>query len=200
MRPKLVKTIPQARVPGVEKLLSEDHDDLDLLLSAVFAALDVHDPKDVLARLDLFWARLAMHIRSENLQLFPAINDAMETGFSEHHVTAGEKSDVNDALAKLRDDHDFFMRELASKVNGMREATSVLYAKAEVEMTELEQTLTELRRHLKAHNQLEEEIVYRLPGKLLDKVKQSLLADGVAKELENLPPRFKDRARHRRPK
>lgn len=172
-----------------EGLLSEDHYDLDLLLSAVFDALDVRNATDVLARLDLFWARLAIHIRAENLRLFPALADAIESG--EHDVTVRERVDLNDALAQLREDHDFFMQRLASGVNGMREATAGPSEIAGVKMTELERTLSDVRNRLAAHNKLEEEIVYRLPAKLLDRIKQSVLADGVAKELENLPPRFR---------
>lgn len=177
-----------AEASGAEKLLAEDHDDLDLLLSAIFDSLDARNPTDVLARLDLFWARLAMHIRSEHLHLFPAI----EKGCRDHAVSAHEKSNIDQALARLREDHDFFMRQLAGEVNSLREMTADSEQSADIKMAELERRLAELRSRLKAHNVLEEDIVYRLPSELLDEVKQSALATGVNKELENLPPRFRD--------
>lgn len=184
--------ISQENASGAQKLLSNDHHDLDLLLSAVFDALDVSNPVEVLRRLDLFWARLAVHIRAENLRLFPAIADGMEKYFSANEFTADEKSKVDKALVELRGDHDFLMRQLANGVNVMRETTSGYSRNANIQMTEMEDMLTEIRERLKAHNKLEEDIVYRLPAELLDQAKQSALEHGVNQELENLPPRLRD--------
>ena len=53
------------------------------------------------------WARLAVHIRTEHLHLFPAIA---------RRVNAAER-----AIDRLRADHDFFMRELAQAIAILRE-------------------------------------------------------------------------------
>ena len=185
----------EVKASGAGELLSEDHCDLDLLLSAVFDALDVRNPTEVFARLDLFWARLAMHIRAENCELFPAISDVTDTSLREHALTADEKADIDDALAQLRGDHDFFMSELADGIKRMREAGAVPSANAQTEMIQLENMLTELRSRIASHNKLEEAVVYRLPAKILDPIKLRMLQNGVRRELENLPPRIKERTR-----
>ena len=176
-----------SRTSGAPRLLSEDHNDLALLLSAVFDALEMRNPWEVLARLDFFWARLGMHIRSENLHLLPAIAARVDKSFNQEGVRP-----IDQALAQLREDHDLFMHQLAGGIKSMREATTVSLANAGVRMSELEMMLLELRRRLEVHNRLEEDIVYRLPRTLLDEAAQSDLESEVRKELENLPPRFKD--------
>lgn len=176
---------------GAERLLSEDHHDLDLLLSAVCDTLDVRQPEEVLARLDLFWARLAMHIRAENIRLLPALADAFANHLRADYITAEERSKIDEALAQLRSDHDFFMRELANGVNSLREVISTAAGNVNIKLDELERMLTEVRERLIRHNQLEEDVVYRLPARLLDETKQSSLEKGINQELANLPPRFR---------
>ena len=60
-----------------ERLLAEDHAALGELLRAFLTQLDEGDTAGAFVHLDLFWARLAMHIRAENLHLFPAILNAL---------------------------------------------------------------------------------------------------------------------------
>jgi len=59
-------------------LLGHDHTDLGESLSELFAALNAGDVEKSYERLDMFWARLAMHIRAEHLHLFPAILRTVE--------------------------------------------------------------------------------------------------------------------------
>ena len=54
-------------------LLADDHSAVDKLLLSVRAALEAQDASRSHAALDLFWARLAVHIRAEHLHLFPAV-------------------------------------------------------------------------------------------------------------------------------
>ena len=56
--------------------LAHDHAELGKLLGEVKAALDNKDVARTNASLDLFWARLAIHIRAEHLHVFPALVDA----------------------------------------------------------------------------------------------------------------------------
>ena len=172
---------------NVEELLAADHRALDVLLKELIADFDISDVSTTFSRLDLFWARLAMHIRAENLHLFPAILNARADKFG------GQDSiEAREALDKLRRDHDFFMHELGNAVNVMRDVM-----KADNQMNELEQlqpvreTIIRVNERLEAHNRLEEGLVYRLPERLLAPTKQFELSAEVRRELENLPPRFK---------
>lgn len=171
---------------NVEELLAADHRALDVLLRELIADFYVSDASATFSRLDLFWARLAMHIRAENLHLFPAILDAGDDKFG------GQDSvEAREALDKLRRDHDFFMHELAEAVNVMR-----AFMKSDTQMNAVEQLqpvreiVIRVAERLEAHNRLEEGLVYRLPETLLEPARQSELAAEVRRELENLPPRF----------
>ena len=173
----------------VEELLAADHRALDLLLKELIADFHISEVSTTFSRLDLFWARLAMHIRAENLHLFPAILEAVED------KSGGQNSaEAREALDKLRRDHDFLMHELANAVNVMRD-----FMKADHQSNALEQLqpvreiIIRVTERLEAHNRLEEGLVYRLPERLLAPAQQFELAAEVRRELENLPPRFKSK-------
>src|ERR1044072_7980506 len=87
--------------------LSDDHDAVSEVLKQLLTALDNKDVQASYARLDLLWARLAVHIRAEHLHLFPAI--------------APRVNGAQRAIDRLRADHDFFMRELAQSIAILRE-------------------------------------------------------------------------------
>src|SRR5215211_942934 len=55
------------------KRLADDHVAVGEVIKALQAALNSCDLKTAYAKLDLFWARLAVHIRAEHLHLFPAV-------------------------------------------------------------------------------------------------------------------------------
>lgn len=180
--------------PSAEGLLAEDHKALAKLLSELVAALDQRDAPTAFARLDLFWARLAMHIRGEHLHLFPAIlrflpGDAGKRG-DETPATAAAR----DAIAQLYDDHDYFMHELAGAVKVMRDCRTAAGSDLTSKIEGVRQTIATIRDRLEVHNKLEEELVYRLPAKLLEPGEQSALALEIRDELKNLPPRFRDEA------
>lgn len=61
----------------MKALLAHDHEELDRILRSLYAALDADDVEEGFKQLDLFRARLGVHIRAENLRLFPAILDAL---------------------------------------------------------------------------------------------------------------------------
>ncbi|HEX6045334.1 MAG TPA: hemerythrin domain-containing protein, partial [Pyrinomonadaceae bacterium] len=56
--------------------LADDHEDLHQLLEQLKKALHETDAGVPRGALDLFWARLAVHIRAEHLRLFPAVLSA----------------------------------------------------------------------------------------------------------------------------
>lgn len=174
-------------------LLTDDHVSLDGLLSDLIAALDANDAERSLACLDLFWARLAVHIRAEHLQLFPAILNALSEKGGGEICIAPSSAEAEEVIEELRQDHDFFMRELARAVQLIRE----LSAKSEPELiarqlADVRAKIAALSERLAAHNRLEESRIYLWAGDLLSDCEQSALAERVQNELENLPPRFSD--------
>ena len=165
----------------VESLLEDDHDSLDQLLTQLEAELDIPSER-AFELLDLFWARLAMHIRAEHLHLFPAIAGAAQ------HLSGQDSqpalAEVQQALLDLRSDHDFFMKELAAMMKTAR-ATKI----DEVAI-DFKTRLSAIRKRLETHNKVEEEQVYTWPALFLDEATISTLNDEVIKELKNMPPRF----------
>src|SRR4029078_11747080 len=105
--------VPHARIP---KLLGHDHSELDELLGAFFAAVEKGDLDQSFNTLDVFWARLAVHIVTDHLHFFPTLMAAVER--SEQRKENGSRPPsaqaARDTIARLREDHDFFMQELAA--------------------------------------------------------------------------------------
>jgi iron-sulfur cluster repair protein YtfE (RIC family) len=147
--------------------LAQDHIEVDKVLVKVFDALNSGDAELALKQLDLFWARLAVHIRAEHLVLFPAF---IETG-----------GDVTEKVIDLRNDHDFFMKELADLVKKLRQATDG----AEVDLAAIASRLGIIKERLEKHNRIEEAEIYPLAASLDRKLFQQIDA-----QLHNLPPRF----------
>ena len=179
---------PKKNSQSAEGLLASDHEALDKLLNALLAALDKRDAPTAFARLDLFWARLAMHIRAEHLHLFPAILRTLH-GDNFGHVEIST-AEARETIAQLHRDHDFFMHELAVAIKVMRnEITAGVDGMNHIEG--VRQVITTVRDRLEVHNKLEEGIVYRLPAKLVEPVERAALARQIRGELKNLPPRFR---------
>ena len=174
-------------VPG---LLERDHEELDGVLGELLLALDHGDKDESFARLDLLWARLAIHIRAEHLCLFPAIlgaPQALLTGSG----GAPLLEEAQSAIGIIHSDHDFFMHEFAKAINLMREL------KTTSDVGDIGESLRKVRRivlsvktRLSTHNQVEESKVYRWIDVLLDEAERSALDTRLRHELENLPSRF----------
>jgi hypothetical protein len=58
---------------SVESLLEDDHESLSQLVIKLESALKTRNAALSFEFLDLFWARLAVHIRAEHLHLFPTL-------------------------------------------------------------------------------------------------------------------------------
>lgn len=168
-------------------LLVADHEELDALGSGLFEAFDRGDAAEVLSKLDLVWARLAVHIRAEHLHLFPALLAASAGG----HAAGGPSArEVEVALSRLREDHNFFMRELAACVEVVKRRAASERPDSEGELEEVKLKVLGVFATLCEHNRLEEEEVYLWPGTLLGGAERDRLDVTVRKELENLPPRL----------
>lgn len=179
---------------SVEELLGEDHKQLDELLKAVLAALDNSETPTLFERLDLFWARLAMHIRAENLHLFPAMLNRLGDTAAERNELP-PLTEVREAIGQLRDDHNFFMHELAASVKTIRTMIETSHSESHSQLIDqVRRSIATISKRLESHNEAEEKLVYKLPAKLLTPDEQLALVEGIRRELQNLPPRFSDPA------
>ena len=161
------------------KRLADDHVALDEVLKALQAALNSGDSKTAFGKLELFWARLAVHIRAEHLHLFPAV--------SSHSGDAN----VDRALDELRADHDFFMHELARAIAIVREVLNTRDSATIIrELNAVREVVVAVEQRLVVHNEIEESQVYRLATDILREQEQAELALKINKELANHPPRF----------
>jgi hypothetical protein len=175
---------------SIEHLLEDDHAKLGELLARLCSSLDRPDAEQSFAQLDLFWARLAVHIRAEHLCLFPAV---LSAACQDLTAEGGAQylAEVQGMLNELRHDHDFFMNELARAVNTMREMRAADDSGMKEErLSGVRQIIKAIGERLDRHNKLEEEQVYRWPLALLDKAAQAQLGERVRRELERMPPRF----------
>jgi hemerythrin superfamily protein len=148
------------------ELLADDHEAVGEVLQQLLTALNNNDVQTSLAKLDLLWARLAVHIRAEHLHLFPAI--------------AARVSNAGSVIEDLRADHDFFMRELARAIDVLRDG----------KLTSVLDTVREVEKRLALHNEIEEKQVYHWVGSVLSDSEQTALATRINAELEKRPPRF----------
>jgi len=155
--------------------LSDDHEAVSKVLEHLLAALENNDVQMSHSRLDLLWARLAVHIRAEHLHLFPAVLDRVA------------KSDLSEAQAivkNLRADHDFFMHELARAIGILRED----------KLTGVADIVRKVEERLATHNEIEENQIYRWSSTILSESEQLELLTRINAELNNRPPRFSEQA------
>ena len=175
----------------MNSLLEHDHEKLGGILSGLFTALDVGDVEESFKRLDLFWARLGVHIRAEHLCLFPAILHKLNSGRKQCGGDTPSLDEARQAIAQLRTDHDFFMRELASAVKKMRDLRVPPGNQSAANILQFVRgRVAAVSHRLESHNELEEEQVYRWADQLLNLREQTRLAAKLRQEIENLPPRF----------
>jgi hemerythrin superfamily protein len=167
-------------------LLSHDHSEVDDLLQGVLEALTQGDPATAYNRLDFFWARLAMHIRAEHLHLFPAI---LKPDRNSQTVDLGP---IEDVIARLRADHNYFMTELAGVVKTMRGIQQNNTVDHGQRLDSVKQRVERLHRRLLSHNSIEEASIYPLIESSLSRDEAAEVCRQIRQELENLPQRFRD--------
>jgi hypothetical protein len=171
-------------------LLIDDHGSLDKVLRELQTALQNSDLKTAHVKLDLFWARLAVHIRAEHLHLFPTILSSFENAAGSH-VSAPSLDEAKTVVAQLRQDHDFFMHQLAVAVKIMRELLTLPEQLTDSDgMNNVKKILLEVQRRLVNHHELEENQIYRWATLLLNSEEQQKLREQITKELQNRPARF----------
>lgn len=171
------------------KLLTHDHAALDEVLNQLQTALDSGDVEGSHAKLDLFWARLAVHIRAEHLHLFPAIINRLRSTADER-IFGLTLSKAQAVVERLRADHDFFMHELARAIGILRDLVKVTDRGADEGTRKVRDAVLEIEKRLVIHNELEESQIYRWATTILSEQEQVELANRINAELANRPPRF----------
>ena len=174
----------------IPQLMEKDHEALDEVLQRLESSLEKHELISSFESLDLFWARLAVHIRAENVRLFPAILSAR----SEVVDTAlPPLKEVQSTIQQLRVDHNFFMEELSKAVRQMRQLVKAKFydqPRLVTELSRIRDRVDAVSNRLRAHNELEEEQVYGWPGRMMNGSRLRILEDAIRHEIKNLPPRF----------
>lgn len=171
-------------------LMEKDHIEVDELYFEALRMLDEGDRETALQRLDVFWARLAVHIRAEHLHIFPAI--LALTGSAGDESKKG-LSDLAEVIAGLRRDHNDFMFELARAIKLLRSLRADDPRTADF-FARVRASLRMMREQLVNHNRIEEEKIYPLEKILAEAPGNEELTPSVMRELANLPPRFTSRA------
>jgi len=176
--------------------LMQDHAELGELLDQLIAKLESNDSLEanelarIYATLDLFWARLAMHIRAEHLHLFEAILRAVNLVSTPPAADMPTPADAAKTIEELREDHNFFMRELSQAVAVMRELSVKPKADVAEQLQNVCNRIHSVEQRLRKHNAIEENGIYLWTSRLLTQAEQSELGALVDKELANTPPRF----------
>ena len=175
------------------EILEHDHKQLAEVLRELTAGLKRGNEDQTFQLLDLFWARLAVHIRAENLCLFPAILEAPREIF----LKGGDLptfEETKTILERLKADHNFFMDELAKAVKTFREILAKDKSRQQVdvdaEFAGIRDRVEAVSLRLESHNVLEEDQVYKWPGLILSESELQDLQAAIRHELENLPGRF----------
>jgi Hemerythrin HHE cation binding domain len=172
----------------VDEQLMHDHAELGNLLDRLGIALEANDVVQTHFSLDRFWARLAMHIRAEHLHLFPAISRAASRPGGNHQILPPEEPE--NTIAQLREDHNFFMRELSRAIAITRGLLTNAEGRIATQLEEVNKRIAAVSTRLVKHNELEETGIYLWCNSLLNEAERAELASQVQRELENLPPRF----------
>jgi hemerythrin-like domain-containing protein len=174
-----------------EQPLQNDHHDLDILLADACSEIDVGDLASTFDHLDLFWARLAVHIRAEHLHLFPVVIETFSSAGTAAMIS-GEFGSPEAAIRRLRDDHNFFMRRLGDAVRTLSEHASKFKTGSIPPdmLAGLKGDVDAIAIRLREHNRIEEEYIYPLAEKLLGEDQFANLYREIRKELANLPARF----------
>jgi hypothetical protein len=177
-----------------EDFMEQDHAALGALFRHLDLTLGEGDTIRALDLLDLAWARLAVHIRGEHLHLFPAILNALVEDSNAEGPITPSPGEAREAISRLREDHNFFMHELADAVKIMRALSRAAPDASDSmeQMGAVRRKVAEIAKRLEVHNQLEETEVYLWPSTILGPEAQNRLDDSLRRELENMPPRFEE--------
>lgn len=177
-------------------LLTFDHAELDELLAEIFRTFETESIERIFQKLDIFWARLAMHIRAEHLHLFPAILKASKLHIETNKNKIPPFEIVNNTIKQLQDDHNFFMRKLVFAIKQMRQIQKLRVSdkpNISERLDKVQKVVASVKKRLEKHNETEEAEVYGWAEKFLEKTELADLQIKLHKEINNLPPRFQEK-------
>lgn len=170
--------------------LINDHSAIDEVLQQLQSALRSSDLETAYDKLDLFWARLAVHIRAEHLHLFPAVVSNLENAAVNRASVPG-LDEARSVVAQLRQDHDFFTHQLALAIAIMRELLTLPQRVVVPEgLNNVQKIVTEVEERLIKHNELEEAQIYSWATIILNPEDRAKLEVEITTELRKHPPRF----------
>ena len=173
----------------VRQRLSDDHHAVSEVLEQLLAALENKDVQTSHSRLDLLWARLAVHIRAEHLHLFPTVMTRLTES------PAQDSTKARSIVETLYDDHNFFMRELAQALATLRELPNQIDSPVnEAALDRVLEAVRAVATRLARHNEIEEHEIYVWATTMLTDSEQAQLATQINHELETRPPRFSPEA------
>lgn len=171
------------------RLLTDDHIVLDKLQGQLKSALRAGDIEATHSRLDMFWSRLAVHIRAEHLQLFPAVIDRL-THTSSAKTLVPTLREARSTIENLQADHDFFMHKLAKAIGILRSISAGDRATVDKGMNTVRILMNEVEKRLMSHNHLEENQIYAWVADVFTEQEQAELTNRINIELDYRPPRF----------
>ncbi|MBX3282862.1 MAG: hemerythrin domain-containing protein [Acidobacteria bacterium] len=170
------------KLSKIHELLETDHLELDALIGETEAAIEAADATKTFETLDYFWARLGMHIRAEHLRLFPAVREVA--------AASSDLENIPEILTVLREDHDYFMTELARAIKALRLVFS--FGNEGETLVVVREILDGVVSRLKVHNEIEEHQIYTLTtDAALDPMAADELFLSIRGELERYPARFR---------
>jgi hypothetical protein len=174
----------------VDDQLIADHLSLDKLRQQLQRALANRELDETREKLDIFWARLAVHIRAEHLHLFPLVLNKLQLK-KPLPGPAPTIEEAEGAVTILQSDHDFFMSELGRAVKIIHGLpASADPSMVETALHEIAHQVEEVSRRLMTHNDLEESQIYRWVSIVLTSEEQLDLARRISTELIKRPARF----------
>ena len=170
--------------------LADDHAALSEVLNQLQEQLNDGNVEASHSCLDLFWARLAVHIRAEHLHLFPTVLKGLgDTKVGP--LVAPSQAEGQLAVERLRADHDFFMHELGRAMSTLRSLLRTTDPRGiEQGLNAVRETIFQVEKRLIIHNVSEENQIYRWASSVLNEPEQLELATRINGELSKLPARF----------
>ena len=164
-----------------------DHRMMDEVLGDLAILLQKEDIEWSFELLDLFWRQLAVHIRAENVCLFPTILNASREIFGKNGLPEFEEAKA--AIDQLRADHTFLVDQLSQALRILRELLANTKPASDVteSIGEIRARILAVSEKLRAHTALEEERVYKWPKIILSPEQFETLQEAFVRESEKVP-------------
>jgi hemerythrin-like domain-containing protein len=171
--------------------IERDHQLMEEVLTDLIALLQKQDVNWAFDLLDLFATQLGVHIRTENVCLFPTILNAPREAFSSGEGLPSFE-EVKSTIDKLRADHTFFVDQVSAamrRIRGLMPQIDTNPSTFEAPLDEIRTAMAAVMERMQEHTQIEENQVYRWPELILPSDQYELLITVLASEVEKMPRR-----------